>query len=202
MPAGRPRSFCMETALDSALTVFWKKGYEGTSLPDLTEAMGINRPSLYAAFGNKESLFMKVLDRYDKKNACLNKFLEESPARNAIEKLLLALVDSLTDPCTPAGCIDVTGALSCSDDVVKIKRELAFRRDQGMQILVARFERAKAEGELPADLNPNALARYYATLMQGMSVQACGGASREDLLLIVQFAMAAWPTETSTIIKE
>lgn len=193
MAVGRPRAFCMEKALDSALNVFWKKGYEGTSLPDLTDAMGINRPSLYAAFGNKESLFRKALDRYDEKNACITALLEESPAARALETLLSTMVVKLTDPETPSGCLAVTGALSCSDDTLGIKQELASRRDKSGQLIVARLERAKAEGELPKDTDAAALARYFSTVMQGLSVQASGGATHDELMAVVRTAMLAWP---------
>src|SRR4030081_1680148 len=114
MPAGRPRSFDTEKALDRALQVFWRKGYEGTSLPDLTEAMGINRPSLYAAFGNKEGLFRKALDRYaERSGGLMCEAMKEPSARAAAERLLRATADALTDPRNPRGCLAVQAALSC-----------------------------------------------------------------------------------------
>src|SRR5438046_5943942 len=111
---GRPRAFDADEALDQALTVFWRKGYEGASLPDLTRAMGINRPSLYAAFGNKEALFRKVLDRYAEGSAaCVREALAEPTARSVVEQLLTSAAELFTDPRNPRGCLAVQGALAC-----------------------------------------------------------------------------------------
>lgn len=194
MAPGRPRAFCMEKALDSALGVFWEKGYEGASLPDLTKAMGINRPSLYAAFGNKESLFLKAMDRYSEKNGCLVEYLdEESTAKGAVEKLLYKMADMLTDPDTPHGCLIVTGALSCSDETTHIKEALAARRKQMEETVRRRLERGKKEGDLPAGTDAAALARYVSTVSYGLTVQATGGATRKQLREIVEMALQAWP---------
>src|SRR5258707_4477360 len=116
MAGGRPRGFDVDEALDRALEVFWRQGYEGTALSDLTAAMGINRPSLYAAFGNKEALFRKVLDRYaERTTASVVHALAEPTARTVVERLLLAAADAQTDPCNPRGCLMVQGALSCGE---------------------------------------------------------------------------------------
>src|SRR5580692_9854251 len=110
---GRPRAFDAEKALDRAMKVFWRKGYLGTSLFDLTDAMGINRPSLYAAFGDKKSLFRKALDRYSKgPSIYLSEALQEPTARSVVERLLHGVVELLTDPRTPSTCMWVHGALS------------------------------------------------------------------------------------------
>src|SRR5215470_5642962 len=128
MPGGRPRTFDMDKALDRALDVFWRKGYEGTSLSDLTKAMGINRPSLYAAFGNKANLFRKALDRYDDGPATyVHEALDEPTAHAVVERLLRGAVDLLTDPCTPPGCLMVQGALACGEAADPIRQELASR---------------------------------------------------------------------------
>src|SRR6516164_184968 len=117
MAGGRPRTFDTEKALDRALTVFWRKGYEGTTLPELTRAMGINRPSLYAAFGNKEMLFRKVMDRYAEGPAAyVREALEEPTARRVAERLLTGAVSLLADPRNPRGCLVVHGALACGDE--------------------------------------------------------------------------------------
>ena len=195
MAKGRPRTFEVEKALDCALKVFWCKGYEGTSLLDLTEAMGINRPSLYAAFGNKEELFRKALDRYVAGPAChMREALEEPTARAVAERLLRKTADVLTDPCHPPGCLAVQGALSCGEAAESIRQELSARRSAGEAALRERFERAKSEKDLPPGANPADLARYVTTVIQGMAVQAAGGTSRDDLRRVAETALSAWPS--------
>jgi AcrR family transcriptional regulator len=192
---GRPREFDADKVLDKALHVFWERGYEGTSLTDLTEAMGINRPSLYAAFGNKEELFRRALDRYAEKGpgAVHREALCEPTAKAVAEHLVRSVARSLTDPCNPAGCLAVQGALTCGEAAESVKQELCKRRSAGEQDLRQRFERAKLEGDLGPDCDPAALARYVMTVTQGMAVQATGGASRDDLLAVAELALKAWP---------
>src|ERR1700722_3715548 len=145
---GRPRAFDVEKALQRAMRVFWRKGYLGTSLSDLTDAMGINRPSLYAAFGNKKSLFRKALEHYAKgPSSYLGEALQEPNARAVVERLWHGVVDLLTDPQTPATCMWVHGALSCGDD--PLRKEFAAQRVAGFEGLRARFRRAVSEGDLP-----------------------------------------------------
>lgn len=193
---GRPRGFDADQALDRALQVFWRKGYEGASLADLTKAMGINRPSLYAAFGNKQNLFCKVLDRYfDGPAAYVREALSQPKARTAIERLLQGTADSLTNPHNPRGCLAVQGALACSKETNSIRRELSSRRKAGEVEIYRRLKRAKAEGDLPSTANPAELARFIATIMQGMAVQAAGGASRRELQQVIQTALRAWPSK-------
>lgn len=192
---GRPREFCTEGALDAALHVFWRQGYEGTSLTDLTEAMGISRPSLYAAFGNKEELFRRALDRYAETGpgAIQREALAEPTARRVTERLLRSAAESLTNPDNPPGCLAVSGALACGDAAESIKNELCGRRAASEAALAARFARAKEDGDLCKDTDPAALARFVVTITQGMSVQAAGGASRADLMCVVDMALVAWP---------
>lgn len=193
-PPGRPRAFCVEQALDRALRVFWQQGYEGTSLSDLTAAMGINRPSLYAAYGNKEQLFRKALDRYtENAGALLRDACAQTTARAVAERLLLAVADGATCPGNPPGCLTVRCALSGSEAADSVRLELAERRHHGEATLRQRLERAKKEGDLPAEANPADLARYVATILQGMSVQAAGGATREQLRRVARTALAGWP---------
>jgi AcrR family transcriptional regulator len=194
MAVGRPRSFDADQALESALKVFWRKGYEGATLPDLTKAMGINRPSLYAAFGNKEALFRKVLDRYAEGPAAYDReALEEPTARKVAERLLLGAVDLATDPKHPGGCLAVHGALACGDEAQCIRKELIARRIKREAALKRRFQRAKAEGDLPTTANPADLARYITTITQGLAIQAASGATRKELQRVAKTALRAWP---------
>ncbi len=191
---GRPRAFDPDEALDRALEVFWQKGYEGASLSDLTHAMGINRPSLYAAFGDKQALFRKVLDRYfNGPGAYVSEALKETSARAVAEKLLTSSANFLGSTCHPRGCLAVQSALACAEDAAPIRKDLAAARAAGEAAIHRRLRRAQAEGDLPRDSNPAALSRYLAAVMHGMSVQAASGASRKDLLLVAKTALRAWP---------
>lgn len=193
MALGRPREFDTDTALDLALHVFWRKGYEGASMADLTEAMGITKPSLYAAFGNKEDLFRKALDRYvDGPGGYFRTGLEKATAREAVEHILYESVEAVTDPRNP-GCLAVQGALCCGDAAETIKQELMARRSKSEGDLRLRFTRAIAEGDLPADADAGDLARYVSAILQGMAVQAAGGAPREQLRKLADMAMRSWP---------
>lgn len=190
---GRPRLFDADEALDSALKVFWDKGYEGASLVDLTKAMGINRPSLYAAFGDKETLFRKVLDRYDQGQATyVREALLEPTAHTVAEKLLRRAADMLSGPHHPHGCLLVQGALACGKEAEPIRQELILHRAAGEAALRGRFKRAQAEGHLPAGVTPAELAHYLATVVYGMSVQAAGGARRNELMGTVRMALRAF----------
>ena len=176
------------------MQVFWQKGYEGASLAELTESMGVNRPSLYAAFGRKEELFRKVLDRYDAgPSSFVREAMEEPTARAVVSSLLHGAVEMHTDPRTPPGCLMVHGALSCGAGADSVRRELNSRRAAAETTLRRRLARAKAEGDLPADASPADLARYVMTIVRGMAVQAAGGASRAQLLRVVRTALTAWP---------
>ena len=193
-PRGRPRSFDTGKALDRALDVFWRKGYEGASLSDLTKAMAINRPSLYAAFGDKETLFRKALDRYNTgPGAYVIEALHEPTARRVIERLLRGAADSLVCPHNPRGCLMVQGALACSDAAEPVRQELIRRRERGEAALRQRLRRAKTKGDLPVNSDPADLARFIMTVIHGMSVRAAGGASRAELHRIADTALLAWP---------
>src|SRR5882724_8280162 len=146
---GRPRAFDPDVALDRAMHVFWSKGYEGASLSDLTRAMRINRPSLYAAFGNKEQLFRKVLDRYaNGPLAYFGKALAAPKARDVIEQILFGAAKMDSDPRHPAGCLMVQGALACGDAAGSVQKEAAGRRATSEGALRRRLQRAKREGDL------------------------------------------------------
>jgi len=191
---GRPRSFDADRALDQALKVFWSKGYEGASLPDLTKAMGINRPSMYAAFGNKEELFRKALERYAAGPACyVREALDAPTARAVAEQLLNGAVEMMTNPKNPRGCLAVQGALACGDEAQGVRQELTSRRLATEAALRRRFEKARRDGDLPKSSNPADLARYLTTVRNGLSVQAASGASRRELRNVAKLALQAWP---------
>lgn len=193
-PRGRPRNFDVDEALGNALCVFWENGYEGTSLADLTKAMGINRPSLYATFGNKEQLFRKALDRYiNEGSECFRALLNGDDARKSLELVLRNAADIQTAGNHPRGCLLVQGAMSCGEQAQPIKEELTKRRGEAEKWLRLRFKRAQEEGEIAANADPVGLARFYAAVMQGMSVQAASGANRKALQSIITHAMLAWP---------
>jgi len=194
MAMGRPREFDIDKALDLALQVFWRKGYEGASMADLTETMGITKPSLYSAFGNKEELFRKALDRYvDGPGGYFQVALAKPTVRAVVEHLLFESADAVTDPDHPPGCLAVQGALSCGDAAESIKQELMSRRAKGEQDLRQRFERAIAEGDLPQGSDAADLAAYLSAILQGMAVQAAGGTTREQLRKIAEMALRTWP---------
>jgi AcrR family transcriptional regulator len=194
MPRGRPREFDEDKALDRAMKVFWRKGYEGASLPDLTEAMGINRPSMYAAFGNKEALFKRVLDRYVAgPGAFFIEALAKPTAREVVATLLDGVVERQTKPGNPRGCLMVQGGLACGAEAESVRRELVRRRVATDQLLQERFERAIADGDLPNDADASALAQFVVTIVRGMAVQSASGAGRDELRKIADMAMRALP---------
>ena len=192
---GRPLSFDPDKSLDRALDVFWRKGYEGASLADLTKAMDINKPSLYAAFGDKEKLFRKVLDRYAEGPASdSSAALREPTSRAVVERLLYGTADRLTAPSSPRGCLLVQGALACANGANSVRKELISRRIAGEAALRQRLKRAKIDGDLPPDANAASLARYIVTILQGMSVQAASDATRSELHRIIDIALQSWPS--------
>jgi AcrR family transcriptional regulator len=193
-PRGRPRSFDEEKALDCALRVFWRKGYAGASLSNLTSAMGIERPSLYATFGDKEALFRRVLDRYQSGPAnYAREALREPTARRVAERLFRDSANCGGDPHAPGGCLLVQGALVCGNQAKHVQEELASRRTAAEVALRRRFQRAKAQGDLLADVDAAALARYVMAVLHGMAVRSAAGASRKELRGIGEMAMRAWP---------
>jgi AcrR family transcriptional regulator len=196
---GRPKAFDSEEALEAALSVFWERGYEGTSLSDLTRAMGINKPSLYATFGDKAELFRKVVDRYMAQRAVVwENALREPTARLVVERILDTTADALTSGQNPHGCLLVQSALTCSRESDCIKQELALKRADSDSLLRGRFARAQAEGELAPNVDVAALARYFSTILRGMSVEASAGATRQALQNVIDLAMKAWPAQTGS----
>jgi len=192
---GRPREFCVDEALAAALRVFWSKGYEGASLTDLTEAMGITRPSLYAAFGNKESLFRKTLDLYEREKLdYVAKALAAPTAREVAERLMRGGLENQTRSCDPRGCLGVISSIACGTEAESIRAEVLARGASSRLKLVERMNRAREEGDLPDHVDPEALTRYLYAILQGMAVQAGAGASREELEALIETALLVWPS--------
>jgi len=192
---GRPREFDADEVLECALRQFWKNGYEGTSMAELTEAMGITRPSLYATFGNKEDLFLKVIERYSLDHtAYVWTALQEPTARAVAEHLLRSAADAQTNPDYPRGCLELQAALVSSPEARTIRETLAARRQAARAALTERLERAVGEGDLPAGTDAAALARLLSMIAQGMTVQALDGATRGELHRAVDIALQRWPT--------
>ena len=194
MVMGRPRSFDMGEALDAAMEVFWRRGYDGATLAELTCAMGIKPPSLYAAFGNKEGLLKAALDRYAQKRADhMARILSAPTARQVAERLLFGTADIQTDPANPPGCLLVQGGLACGAGSENIPFELAARRAETEAELRDRFARARDEGDLPPGADPAALARFLSGVTAGMGVMAASGSDRTALREVAQVALAAFP---------
>ena len=189
---GRPRAFDEETALDRATQVFWEYGYEGTSMSALTAAMGINRPSLYSAFGSKEQLFRRVLARYQETQIANARAALDQPTTYAsIEAFLRASADGLTGDGHPPGCLSVQGGLSCSPENAAISAILAEARARTESAIVDRLARAEADGDLPDGVDIRAMARFVMALSEGHEVHAAAGARREDLQASVDIALRA-----------
>ncbi|RXG98463.1 MULTISPECIES: TetR/AcrR family transcriptional regulator [Bradyrhizobium] len=192
MGMGRPREFDAETALDQAMEVFWRHGYEGATIAQLTEAMGINPPSLYACFGNKEGLLKAALDRYTKlRGVWMDEVVAAPTARAVAERMLMGIADKQTDPANPPGCLLVQGGIACGTGSENVPFELAARRAQNEDQLRDRFVRAKAEGDLREGADPAALARYVSAVAVGMGVMASSGADREALRQVANVAVQA-----------
>jgi AcrR family transcriptional regulator len=196
---GRPREFDRDEALARARDAFWARGYEGTSMADLVSAMGIASARIYAAFGSKEELFREAVALYtETEGVRIWDAVQAMPtAREAVEAVLRATAEAFTTPGKPAGCLVVLGAVHCEPGNEGVCAELREHRARNVVSLRQRLERAVAAGELPADTDCEAVASFYATVQQGLSLQARDGASRESLLAIVRCAMMAWDGLTS-----
>ena len=192
-PRGRPRSFDRGRALERAMHLFWRKGYEATSVSDLTRAMGINPPSLYAAFGDKEQLYLEALGRYQQRRVeSMAKWFDEEPtAMAAVRRLLTEAARELARAGAPRGSMLVFSAMQCSSDT--LQAELAERRASMRTIIKARIDRGLREGELPQGTDTDALVDFYSAVFQGMSLQARAGVTRRRLLATAETAMRAWP---------
>jgi AcrR family transcriptional regulator len=184
-----------QVGLEVAARLFRERGYEGASIADLTQAMGVTPPSLYAAFSSKEELFRQALDYYvaHESQRQFDALQADMPAFEALAFYLHDVAQRVSDPGKPRGCIVSTGLLHHAPESECVARALAARREASIQALKARLERARREGELPGDSDADALARFYAAVAQGMSAQACDGADTQTLNRLADVALSAWP---------
>ncbi|MGJ7036855.1 AcrR family transcriptional regulator [Shinella sp. BE166] len=191
---GRHREFDVEKVLDAALCVFWRKGYEGASYADLTEAAGVERPALYSAFGNKEALFRRALERYYERYLdYIPDALQLPTSREVAERMLYRAADLNTRYPSHTGCLNINGALAVSDEAESVRQALIDVRAAGEVQFRERFERAKAEGDLPETAKPDALAAFLMAVLHGMAVQAKAGFSRDVLEAVAEQALSTWP---------
>jgi len=191
---GRHREYDEEKVLDAALCVFWRKGYEGTSYADLTEAAGVERPALYSAFGNKEALFRRVLERYSERFMThIPEALQLPTAREVAAHLLYRSIEINTRFPDHQGCLGINGAMAGADESEAVRQALIDFRAAGEVQLRERLERAKAEGDLPENAKPAALAAFLMAVLHGMAVQAKAGFSREMLEAVAEQALSTWP---------
>lgn len=191
---GRHREYDADKVLDAVLDVFWRKGFEGASYSDLTEAAGVERPALYSAFGNKEALFRRALERYGERYMThIPEALALPISREVVAHLLYSSLDLNTRYPDKTGCLGINGAVAGSDEAAPVRQALIdFRADGEMQ-LRERFERAKAEGDLPPAARPEALAAFVMAVLHGMALQAKAGFSREVLKGVADQALSGWP---------
>ena len=175
------------------MQLFWRQGYEGTSIADLTRELGLTRPSLYAAFESKQALFLKALDLYEARAGYRQAALTASTAEGYARALLEGAADLHGDNRNPPGCLGVQSALACAPESDTIRQELIRRRKFGERIIRDRLKRAKTEGDLPAHADPANLARYLSIVIYGITVQAAGGATRKELRGAAEIALRNWP---------
>ena len=191
---GRPLGFAENEALEAAIRVFWQKGYEGATLADLTEAMGINRSSMYATFGDKQALFRLAIARYAEGPAAYTReALKQPTARAVVEALLRGALELLTDPSHPRGCLSVQGALACGSHAEPMKQVMIEWRRQGESEIQKRLQRARREGDLAKDLDPGDLARYISTVLTGLAVQAANGSSKAEMTRLINMVLRSMP---------
>ncbi|HEY0747416.1 MAG TPA: TetR/AcrR family transcriptional regulator [Steroidobacteraceae bacterium] len=193
----RQHRFDHDTALERAIMVFWRHGYDGVKIADLTRAMGITASSLYAAFGSKEQLYRTVLLRYREYMAPAGELRAEGTAFDAVAGALRSAVRSVTQSARPHGCMVSSGLLANSPEAQGLADEHRRLRRAMLRQYRARISRGVVAGELKAGTNVNVLARYYVTVLQGLSVQARDGASAKELKYVVECALAAWPRATA-----
>lgn len=192
---GRPKEFDRELALLAAMRTFWAQGYEGTSVQDLVEATGVNKPSLYSTFGCKEEIFREAVALYDRLEgrATSQSLSQARTAREAVETMLRSNARAYAVDEGPRGCMIVLSSLLGAPENERVRAFLAANRLDGETMLRDRLAQGIAEGDLPACADVDQLAAFYTTVLEGLSVQARDGASAEKLDMIIDAAMLAWP---------
>ena len=187
---GRPRGFDEDAVLDAAMRVFWEKSYEGTTIADLTEAMGINRSSMYATFGDKEAIFYRVVERYGKMRMTdISRALAQPSLREVLAALIRGAAEFLSTPGNPRGCLSLQGALACGTDAEAVKQAMIDFRKSGEAALKKRLQQAQSKGELPAGIQPAEFARYLSSVTAGFGIQAANGATRAELRGVAEIAL-------------
>ncbi|WP_433322968.1 TetR/AcrR family transcriptional regulator [Spirillospora sp. CA-294931] len=193
---GRPRGFDRETALAAAVLLFWERGYETTSIGELTEAMGIRPGSLYAAFGDKETLFKEAVRAYGSTPA--GTFIpaaltEEPTARDAFSRILREAAANYCDPSHPPGCLIISAGANVTAQDSAVAAFLREIRESNLATMRERLSQAQRDGELPPDADTDALAGYYGTVIQGMSQRSRDGATAAELARVAELALTVWP---------
>jgi AcrR family transcriptional regulator len=195
-PGGRPRGFDRNDALQTAMMLFCKHGYEGVSIADLTKAMNIAPPSLYSAFGSKEALYREALALYQQRPGfeMLPEFQRDGPIRERVRTLLHDAVCAATDPDYPAGCMVTAGMLNCGAEHEALADTMSGLRTSRCTAIASRLQKAVETGDLPPGTDALALARYLSAVIQGIAIQARDGATADELFTVVDVAMDRWPS--------
>ena len=197
---GRPREFDEDAALEAAMRVFWEKSYEGTTMADLTGAMGINRSSMYAAFGDKESIFHRVMERYlGEPMDYIRQALAQPSLAEVVAGLIHGTAEFLSMRGNPRGCLLIQGALACGTDAEPIKQAMIDWRKSGEAAIKRRLQQAQSQGEFPAEIQAADFARYLSSVMAGLGVQAANGATRTELRRVAEIALRCVETALQSI---
>ena len=196
---GRPREFDEDAVLEAAMRVFWEKGYEGATMADLTEATGINRSSMYAAFGDKESIFHRVMERYrEGRMTPIKQALSQPSLREVVAGLIYGTAEFLSTPGNPRGCLLIQGALACGTDAEPVKQSMIEWRKSGEAAVKKRLQQAQSKGELPPEIQPADFARYLSSIIAGLCIQAVNGATRAELRRVAEIALRCIETVSQT----
>lgn len=194
-PRGRPRAFDKDEALRSALTLFWTRGYEATSISDLREVMGVTSPSLYAAFGNKDSLFLECVELYsrDYLGEIVTSLFQSATAKAGIEKILFQFGALYAGAGHPKGCLIVAGATNCGPEAAVVEADLKRRRIEGVALLRERIQKGIQAGEFRSRVDAGELAEFYSAVLLGLAMRARDGATRKDMESTARMSLSAWP---------